>query len=189
MIEGIVLGEGGRPLPSARVNALQMGVALGTAAPEAETDANGRFRMTLLSWGKYAVIAQKVSDQSPNSFGMNSSLYGEPPAPVAVLSPSNPLARVIVRLGPRAGALDLKLIDAVTGAPLPYIAFAMSLVGNPRVGESGSQGCCTVLFPPGRAVFFRVEMPGYQPWQARLRLASGERRKLEIRLWPVPKQK
>lgn len=65
----------------------------------------------------------------------------------------------------------------------------MSLVDNPRVGESGSQGCCTVLFPPGRAVFFRVDIPGYQPWQARLRLASGERLKLEIRLWPAPKQK
>ena len=75
VIEGVVLGEGGRPLPSARVNALAMGAgaALGTALPEAETDANGRFRMNLVAWGKYAVAEQKVSDQYPNAFGTNSS--------------------------------------------------------------------------------------------------------------------
>lgn len=186
VIQGVVLDARGAGLPGAKVYAVRVGVAMGAALPEAITDSRGRFELRRLAWGEYRVVAAKVEDGYPNVFSLNSRLYGEPPAPSVKLRSGAAAARVTVRLGPRAGMLELRLLDRVSGAELPYVSFEMYRVDEPGVTLSSSQRSRVVLVPAGRAVRLTIQMPGYRPWSEVLQLASGARRRLTVKLAPLP---
>jgi hypothetical protein len=55
VIQGVVLGEGGRPVGGAKVHAELKGVAMHTAIRYVETDENGFFVIDRLEFGTYYV--------------------------------------------------------------------------------------------------------------------------------------
>ena len=114
-IQGTVVDRHGKPVRDARVIASLLG------APEpdeksARTDANGRFVVPDLPWGKYRVGAEKPEEGYPN---MSLTFYsnGPEPAPVS-LNPAKPQANLHLTIKSKAGVLSGTVSDAVSNDPV-----------------------------------------------------------------------
>lgn len=59
LIQGVVLGEGGRPVGGAKVHAELIGVPMAKKIRYVETDENGFFLIDQLEFGTYCVSAKK----------------------------------------------------------------------------------------------------------------------------------
>jgi hypothetical protein len=144
--------------------------------------------------GQYAVHASKEKEGYPDVY---SDLYSGPKMIQLVsLTPPTNTATVAIRLGPKAGTLFGWVTDAVTGALLDPCA-ELALVKEPDnllTGRGIVRPRYKVLIPPGTEVKMEVWEEGYKTWyypgtqnqsaSRPLRLASGERKKLDIRLEP-----
>jgi hypothetical protein len=144
--------------------------------------------------GQYAVHASKEKDGYPDVY---SDLYSGPKMIQLVsLTPPTNTATVAIRLGPKAATLFGSVTDALTGAWLDPCA-ELALVKEPDnllTGRGIVRPRYKVLIPPGTEVKMEVWGEGYKTWyypgtqnqsaSKPLRLASGQRKRLNIRLEP-----
>lgn len=113
VIRGLVLYADGMPVNQARVLAGIPGAPQGGIARYVETDPQGNFIIDRLRFGDYAVYASKEDEgyQDPRWFS-------DLPLSRVILSAEQPLGRVEVTLGSKAGIITGIVRDAVTGKPL-----------------------------------------------------------------------
>ena len=140
----------------------------------------------------YGVVASKIDDGYAD-FGLT--------APVKVtITPEEPLASVILKLGPRAGILIPLVKNKITGKPVSdfLVKWRVDVPGGAWQGASGfSQWTTRTSIPAAKDVSLEVSANGYRTWvyidpsnQSRpsyLRLESGERKSLSIELQPEAK--
>jgi Carboxypeptidase regulatory-like domain len=163
-IEGRVVTREGKPVSSATVYAFEYG-----RSPMATTDGQGGFTLRNLPAGNHAIFAYKESDGFPNLLW---SFYGEAYAkeafPVVNVGENQVVRDVIIRLGPQAGRLLIRVIDARTRQPIKDASITLNHKGKPRTlfepGGTTTAGEFDILVPPSVPINVVVKAPGYRTW-------------------------
>ena len=159
VIQGVVLGEGGRPVGGAKVHAELKGVAMAKLIRNVETDENGLFVIDRLEFGTYYVAATNEEEGYGDS---GFSFFNEQPVPMAQISDQHRIADVVVNLAPKAGILTGTISDAATGKPIPA-GFDLAQVKD-RTKWMGTSAAPNfrVLIPPSKEMEVKVSAPGYE---------------------------
>jgi hypothetical protein len=105
---------------------------------------------------------------------------------------------VIVRLGPKAGRLLIRVIDAKTKQPIRDVSVALNHKGKRktlfRSGTTRPDGRFDLLIPPSIPINVVLSAPGYKTWhyvnaesadRDAVRIQSGSSRKIIVELKPV----
>jgi hypothetical protein len=190
-VRGTVIDELGQPISGADVQVDAIGgPPRSTPVRYVQTDESGRFLIGDLELGAYKVFAMKEKAGYPN---MAFAFYSNHVFPTVNLIPERPTADVVIKLGPKAGVLDLATItDAATGKGIDSATIILRRVLHPDLSISTSASLGRVLVPPMTDVSVEVTAEGYKPWprvgvegnQGRIRLGPGEALKLQIQLEP-----
>lgn len=170
VIEGRVVDKRGQPIADATVVAFSADAPLNGRLPEAHTDNTGAFVLERVKAGINNVHAYKEQDGYPNTIFAVFAIGRD--VPVVNIIGGQTTKDVLVRLGPKAGKLAGRVIDANTGRSLkeveitvfndddrndPYRSFDFSrMVTQTAIGFQ-------VLVP---SVPFRVKVsaPDYDTW-------------------------
>lgn len=185
VIEGTVINEKGQPVPHAQAFTLPNGPTI-AAIRFVETDNNGHFRLDRMDWGTYHVFAKKISAGYPD---IAFNFYAAH-AVQATLSPSSPVAEVVVHVGPPCGILKItSVIDAVTAEPIKDYGVTLRWASDAHRIMGGSFSG-PILIPPNVDVLVEVSAKGYESWpteeegkeSGRIHLASGQVLNLQVRL-------
>jgi len=190
VIQGVVLGEGARPVRGAKVHAELKGVPMAKKIRYVETDANGFFLIDQLKFGIYYVSAENEEEEYGDS---GFSFFNDQPVPMAQISAQHRIADVVVNLGPKAGILTGTISDAATGKPMPA-GFDLAQVKD-RTKWMGTSAAPNfrVLIPSSKEMEVKVSAPGYEAWvypdpsipSQVLRMDPGSEIHLDIQLKPV----
>jgi len=190
VIQGVVLGEGGRPVGGAKVHAELKGVPMAKAIRYVETGENGFFLIDQLEFGTYCVSAKNEEEEYGDS---GFSFFNDQPAPMARISAQHRIADVVVNLGPKAGILTGTISDAATGKPIPA-GFDLAQVKD-RTKWMGTSAAPNfrVLIPSSKEMEVKVSAPGYEAWvypdptipSQVLRMDPGSEMHLDIKLKPA----
>lgn len=157
---------------------------MGAAIPMAFTDTAGRFLFPRLAWGRYRVGAEKLSENYPDV--ANPIYRSDGIAPLVVLSPRRPAAKVAVRLGLKAARVFGRITNAATGVPVSTAGFTIRpLTGNDWLSKSVWPDYY-VLIPPNQRVMLTVSAPHYQPTTRVVWLRPGASLHFDVRLQPEP---
>jgi hypothetical protein len=191
-VTGTVLDEFSQPINKANVCTVIYLPSKSDARCFAYTDKTGQFQIDHVPMGTYGVVASKIDDGYTD--------FGTAPVQKVTITPEEPLANVMLKLGPRAGILIPLVKDKVTGKLVPdfFLNWRVDVPGGTWTGASGfSQWTTRTSIPAGKDVSLQVSAPGYQTWvyanpsnQSRpsyLRLESGERKSLNVELEPESK--
>jgi len=155
-----------------------------------ETDKQGEFEIRGLPWGRYVVLAGKEEDGYPDT---KSAFYSNLSVPRVLIGPNLPVPYVTVKLGPKAGLLEIKsVMNADTGAVLSSASLTVRRAENEFFLITSAVTDRVVQIPPGIDVFVGVSAPGYKLWTPlnsdgkpeKLRLKPGEIRRLAVQLQP-----
>jgi hypothetical protein len=145
-ITGTVVDETGRPLAGAKVHIAEKRFVAHRVIRFYEADSGGRFRIADVPWGTYVIMAGKDSaGYADTTF----AFYSGEAVPTVTLAPEFSSADVILRLGPRAGVLDLSSVtDAITGKNISLASVTLRRAESPDlyISESASQGAYTRPF-------------------------------------------
>jgi hypothetical protein len=155
------------------------------------TDPHGEFVVDNLPWGAYMVCASKEDEGYADTIG---ALYVVTPPPTVVLSPSQKTVTVTVRLGPKAGLLDIQSVrDAVTGKRISDASVTIRRTDRDAFRTTAAQP--GLLVPSLKDVEIQVQAEGYATWyypgyteptKARpARLLPGERLTVTVELQPL----
>jgi hypothetical protein len=160
-IRGLVLTEDGKPLANATVYGLReldMTHQLRTT-----TDDKGQFLLEKIPAGSIYLLAFKESDWYPYNFFAFFAAGAGKPTTVAVEGGKTTENRAI-HMGPRAGALNLDIVDVNGATVSDGVNLIFTRDGMPGDYQRGGGGY-PILVP---TVPFRltVEAPGYQPWHS-----------------------
>jgi len=193
VVQGVVLGEGGRPVGGAKVHAELKGVAMAKAIRYVETDENGFFVIDRLEFGTYYVSAKNEEKEYGES---GFSFFNDQPVPMAQISDQHRIADVVVNLGPKAGILTGTISDAATGKPIPA-GFDLAQVKD-RTKWMGTSAAPNfrVLIPSSKEMEVKISAPGYEAWvypdhtipSQVLRMDPGSEMRLDIKLKPAHDQ-
>jgi Carboxypeptidase regulatory-like domain len=196
-ISGTVVNERGQP-----VAATQVSIDPLDNRPRAdlvrmvETDRNGHFVMNDLELGSYKVFAMKEDSGYPNT---SFAFYSNHVFPTATLTAGNPVADVIVAIGPPAGVVKGSVKDRFTNKPISA-SFLLRRASNPDNWISlGQPPEYRVLIPPSTEVWFEVSAPGYKTSyyggrsdalkRSPIRLGSHQKTEIDIQLEPEEQSK
>src|SRR5260370_27113268 len=116
VIQGVVLGEGARPVRGAKVHAELKGVPMAKKIRYVETDANGFFLIDQLEFGTYYVSAENEEEEYGDS---GFSFFNDQPVPMAQISAQHRIADVVGNPGRKAGMLTGTITYAATGKTIP----------------------------------------------------------------------
>jgi len=193
VIQGVVLGEAGRPVRGARVHAELKGVPMAKAIRYVETDESGFFLIDRLDFGHYYVGAMKEEEGYGST---DSGFFNDLPLITAEVSAQQRIAQVVVNLGPKAGILTGTISDAATGKPLPAGFWLVQVKDrNKWMGTSAAPNF-RVLIPSSKEMEVKVSAPGYEAWvypnptipSQVLRMDPGSEMHLDIHLKPAHDQ-
>lgn len=146
---------------------------------------NGSFLIRRVQWGTYAVEADKPGAGYPTVIAFG-GIYGRRQFPWATLSPQAPAATVVVRIGPKAGILSGTIVNARTGKSITQARIDLKRMGHARTQTSEAvRAHFTLLIPSEMAITLTVHARGFEPWHETVKMASGERKVLMIRLRPL----
>jgi hypothetical protein len=190
VITGTVLDEHGSPVAKAKALITEKGVFLMHRVLQFhETDADGHFRIAHVPWGNYIVTVGKV-DAGYADTGLG--LYCNNAYPIVVLTEDSPTADVTLKLGPKAGVLELEPVtDVTTGNEIRQAAIRLKCAENPDlfILTSAFQG--RFLVPPFTRVLIEITAQGYKPWpppgattDGRILLKPEEVQRLHVALQP-----
>jgi hypothetical protein len=153
-------------------------------------DNEGHFQIENVKFGSYGIFA--VNEEEGYSIGNQS------PGMKVTITPENPSQNVIIRLRPRGGVLTGSVTDKVSGKTVEDAWINYIAIDNG--GEGGNQriagGRFSMAAPIETNLLIYVSATGYKGWvytdasnpaQPVVRLASRERRVLDIELEPLPK--
>ena len=190
VITGTVLDDHGNPVVQAKVHIAEKGVFVGHRVLQYhETDGDGHFRIPHVAWGTYIVMAGKEEAGYPDtSFGF----YSNNTYPVALLTDDSPTEDVTIRIGPKAGVLDLAAVtDNLTGKEIRTASITLWRAENRQLFMTTSTTVGRVLVPSGTEVEISISAPGYKSWppsdstaEGKVFLLPEQTRKLEIKLDP-----
>jgi hypothetical protein len=147
----------------------------------AETDKDGRFELDHLPLGDIGVFADK-----PNA-GYWTDDLGE--SQTVTLTSQEPLAQMVVKVGPRPGELSIDIRDKVSNKPVESSMVRTTQGSHTFIHEHSS----TVNFflRPDLDVMVQISAPGYKTWyyidpndpsQPVLRMRSGEHKAVDAYL-------
>jgi len=185
-----VVNENDVPLIGATVWILSMdGKARVSAVPECLTDWTGTCSLSHLPLGKYLITAMKESDGYPN--GENPLFNHNRTHVIAEVLPGKLDVHVSYKAGPKAAAIVVDVVDAVTGIRIKNPTIVLRSPTDPKIWMSaGPDKNSKILFPPDEDVLVEVSAEGYKPWHFEatsgemhghaLHLHSGDARNLEI---------
>lgn len=194
-VTGTVLDELDQPINQAQVCSvvylvLKPNKSQSNATCVTHTDKTGQFEINHLPMGTYTITASK-NDDGYAELGQGT------PVPEVTLTPEEPLANVIVKLGPKQGILIPVVKDKSTGKPVLDFSLSWQTVvpGGTWGGASGfNQWTTRTPIPAAKDVSLEVSAHGYKNWvyadpsgSRFLRLQSGERKILNIELQPEAK--
>jgi hypothetical protein len=191
VIRGTVRDEQNQPLDGATV-ALDLVDDLPgqRMVPEAKTDSQGNFVFDHLRWGKYRIFVGKEEAGYPDT---RYHIYSNGVYPIAVISPDHPEASVVLSVGPKAGVLNVVVLDASTGQPIGDSLLGGSMwIWSEGYGH-GMGGSIIhenrLLIPPFVAVGVEIGADGYQPerYPEKITLPPGGEMTIEVKLRPLPK--
>jgi hypothetical protein len=134
----------------------------------------------------------------PSTKGEGYSIENQSPGLNVTLTPENPLQNVIIRLRPRGGVLTGSVTDKVSAKAIEdaYVSYIEIDNGGGGGNRRTVGGRFSMATPTESNLLIYVMATGYKGWvytdasnPARpvMRLASGERRALDIELEPLPK--
>src|SRR5437016_5139085 len=191
-ITGLVRGQEGKPIYTARVHIARKGPLYGSRVLEFhETDIEGKFRISHVPWGTYVVMAGKEEDGYADTTGV---FYSNMDVPEVDLGPLFSSADVVVHLGPKAGILHIASItDGITGQKIRNAGITLRRAANPKFFMTASSSVEKILVPSGIGVTVHIEVEGYQPWppsekaalENQIRLDPGQVFDLKVKLQPV----
>ena len=110
--------------------------------------------------------------------------------PSITLAEDFPSADVIVKIGPKAGILDLEPVTgAVTGKEIRSAGIELRREANPDLSIYTSAGQRRILVPALTDVLVEITAEGYKPWpeagaEGKLFLKPEEVKKLRVALQP-----
>lgn len=161
-ISGQVVSPEGEPAANAQVTAaLQTGGPTVRADRFGMTDDEGRFVIDHLAFGKYAMVAEKLSDGYPRRFLW--CFYGANRAIPVVLNESSPSVEVDIELPPKTGNIIARIANPNVGTFIPAGIDIRSRGGTCWVGTRLAAND-TVQIPSGVDVDLTIEAAGYVDW-------------------------
>jgi hypothetical protein len=145
-LTGTVVDDHGIPEKHLAIEACPLDTGVQGACPQAETDGDGHFAMSLvvgrnddgttygLRWAVHPLFEPGGGGYYPPArVPFYKTENKHPNFQEVDITPEAPNATVEVRLGPRAGALTGRVTDAVTGAPIkPYATIVVAWVSDPK---------------------------------------------------------
>lgn len=197
-ISGTVLDEHGQPFKGVQVCTYMEGAPSGSRDARgdcpATTDGAGQFRINHVAMGTISVEAIKL-DEGYVAFA-GTSVKDE-----VTLTPNQPSATVVLKLGPKPGLLLPSVKDKVTRKPITVfqVSWAISDSDEPnRTHYSGGQTISQMneraLVPPEKNLVLTISANGYEKWvyhdpsdasrPAAIRLQPGEEKELVVELEP-----
>lgn len=190
VIQGVVLGEGARPVRGAKVHADLKGVPMAKKIRYVETDENGFFLIDQLEFGTYYVAA-KNDEEGYGDSGF--SFFNDQPVPTAQISARQRIADVVINLGPKAGILTGTISDAVTGKPIAAGFWLVQAKDRNKWMSTSAAPDFRVLIPSAKEMEVKVSAPGYEDWVYQnpairsqvLRIDPGSEIHLDIQLRPT----
>jgi hypothetical protein len=199
-IDGIVTYQDLKPVKGATVSAMPLGRGMGAMIPHADTDESGHFVIHIpRSWfGKFVVAAKKEDEDYPD---MSNQFYSDGKFETLTLTSRHPNRTVTIRLGPKAGILLGTVTDAVSNAPLsPCVEFRRVAEPSNYLSASGLvKPRYKLLIPPDTETMVKISLDGYKTWYypgtidqkaaKSVRLASGEKKTIDVRLEPDAESK
>jgi Carboxypeptidase regulatory-like domain len=151
------------------------------------TDKDGQFTIEGLKIGKYGVFAINETE--------GYSIDNQSPGQEVRITADEPWPNVTVRLRPRGGILVGSVSDKTTGKAVKGAWVQYILIDNGG-GSRYTDGEFQMAVPADSDLLVLVWAKGYKGWlyndassptRPVLRLASGERKVLEVELEPLPK--
>jgi Carboxypeptidase regulatory-like domain len=169
VITGIVLDEQGQPIKEAQIVITLWrisgdGSIQGQGKDGGTTDEAGRFRVDHVPMGKISVEASKHEEGYPPHFG------GPGGIETVTLTPGQPVAEVVLKLGPKAGMLLPTVKDKRTGKPINDFLVHWVVIdpNEPNQMASGSAGVSrwtrSVTLPPEKDLIVTISKRGYKKW-------------------------
>lgn len=197
-ISGTVVDENGLPVPHMTIEICPTDMAWSGGIPQAITDDHGHFVKEVVGpvtsggrvygqrWAVYP--HQEKENYYPD---LSSKFYATTfnHAQHVQMTVEAPETTVIVKLGPKAGALVGKVTDALTGQPIkPYFEFAWASDPANRMGEGTSENY-RILLPSNTDIKMTVSSEGYKTWSypGTISIGPGQDMTLDIKLEPEPK--
>jgi len=190
-ITGTVLDEQGRPIEGAEVCVFDYLPNAISSTCRTSTDKTGQFQVQHVPLGKHGVGASKREEGYTgltNGAGENVNLTAE-----------SPLARVILKLGPKDGILAPTASDKITGKPICnfQVHWTIQEENSSQSATAGlSRWTKRISVPVGKDVCPSFSAKGYQTLAPTdpsdpskplcLRFGSGEVKSLAVQLVPVP---
>jgi len=187
-ITGTVLDENGQLVAHATVCTSMTTRRATNVICNTSTDQSGQFQIGHLNPGTYGVFATK--EQGGYSIGHHL------PEQKVSITPADPYAEIILRLGPKGGLLVGSVRDTNTGKPvvgsqLRYIALDGTISGTAELNDHAQ---FQITVPAKTDLVLVVLAPGYKGWvyadpanpsRPVLRLESGEKKLMDVELEPA----
>lgn len=188
VIVGTVLNEEGQLVNQARVCTSITSGDNTEINCRACTDKDGRFKIEHLKTGTYGVFAEKEEEGYTE--------WNQSPGQMVKITIERSSANVTIQLSPRGGILIGSVKDKTSGKPVEAISVRYMDVDKGGGGFTRANGNFRMTVPTATDLVVAVSAEGYKSWiytdpsdssHPVLRLASGERKVLEIELEPLPK--
>jgi hypothetical protein len=189
VVRGIVLDENGHPVAAASVIAYPANRGF-THADRFSKRASGLFTHKDLTFGKYAIVAQKPSAFYSNTYSAFSA--GDVLPPVIELNPDRPTATITVKLPGKAAAVVLDIRDATTGQLVTAcVKFSRNSDTNKWIVTTSIEDAPRVLVPANTNITIAAWYTPYlrQTYSGSLRLRPTEVRHIGIKLVADPAAK
>jgi len=153
-------------------------------------DNEGHFQINNVDFGNYEMFA--VNEEE------GYSIANQSPGLKITVNPENPTPNILIRLRSRGGVLTGSVRDKVSGKAIDDAWISCTAIDNGGGGSSQRtlKGQFSLATPTDSNLLIYVTARGYKGWvysdsanpvQAVVRLASGERRVLDIELEPLSK--
>jgi hypothetical protein len=190
-LTGTVLDEFGQPVDGARVSTVVYSPGRSDAKDRARTDRTGQFQVDDMPMGTFGVTAQKIEE------GYDGLADGTA-TPMVTITPEEPLASVIIKLGPKSGFLNPSVRDQATGKLIQKFTIGWfysvphgHVSGTDTFNHISDKLTChppRVNIPPTKEVSIIVTADGYKKWVGGpLKMQSGEERALSVDMQPEAK--
>jgi hypothetical protein len=194
-ITGVILNENLQPVPHDRVRLADNPVGPMNTEITYGSDDAGRFVIPNVKWGSYTLQGMKVDDGYPDTFLLFYRYHVA--QPTVTLSPDEPLADVVVPIGPKAGRILPVVTDAATGAAIDSSEITLYMSGSVPLSASFPGDSKNILAPASIVFSIGVHAKGYADWYypgvatrgaaGNVNLKPSEQLNFNVRLQALPR--
>ena len=190
IIHGTVYDLSGHRVPSIRVIAFPVGVALGVQLPREKTDKNGEYRFEHICHGKYTVFVEDPEAGYPHASPEENEFLYVTPMKTLRLSRYHERAEFPVYMPQKPGILLVRIHGSQTKSEILEFAVNLSIPKQRKPNWESlyfSEEMTSREFsvPPGREFVLRVDAEGYKELSKRISVASGAMESIDLSLEPA----